>query len=370
MSGLVTMKFEAFVVVLPALAAVLAFSCVFAIGRDARRRVSPDRIAWMIAFGLFGVAASAEVIGDTTGWSELLVRLYYVSGAVLVVGFLALGQLYLLAGRKISRFAPGAALLLTAVAVSTVWGAPIDVARLDADGWDALTRTPGLKILAISINSLGTLILIGGLVYSAVRFRQRGTNRNRTIGCLLIAAGTLTVAMGGTLTRLGSEQYLYIAMSAGIAMIFSGYLWTKRPDTVQTASPSIRELSRERAKRTLATPSTPAIEFIDGQLLAMTDEALTEECRIWSVPSRGIDSFSRTEARQAWSFRTRLSPAAQLNFDARPASLRLQLVELYFDVLIPDGSTSERPAVAAIDRLAPRDHFTAESTTRASGSVD
>ncbi len=357
-------------VVLPALAAVLAFGCVIAIGRDALRRVSPDRIAWMIAFGLFGVAATAEVVGDTAGWNELLVRLYYVSGAVLVVGFLALGQLYLLAGRRISRFAPGVALFLTAVSVSTVWGAPIDASRLEADGWDALTRTPGLKILAISVNSIGTLILIGGLVYSSIRFRQRGTNRNRMIGCLLIAGGTLTVAMGGTLTRLGSDQYLYIAMSAGIGLIFSGYLWTKRPDAVASASPTIREISSERARRTQSQLTTPALDFIEGQLLGMTDEALTEECRIWSVPPRDIDSFSRSEARRAWSFRTRLNPDAQSAFDARPANLRLQLVELYFDVLNPDTTLPDRPTVAPLDRLGPRDHTATESATRVSGSVD
>jgi hypothetical protein len=364
------MKSEASLVVLPAIAAVLAFGCVIAIGRDALRRVSPDRVAWMIAFGLFGVAATAEVVGDTAGWNELLVRLYYVSGAVLVVGFLALGQLYLLAGRRISRFAPGVALFLTAVSVSTVWGAPIDAARLDADGWDALTRTPGLKILAISVNSIGTLILLGGLVYSAIRFKQRGTNRNRMIGCLLIAGGTLTVAMGGTLTRLGSDQYLYIAMSAGIGLIFSGYLWTKRPDSAEAVTSSIREISRERVQRAQTAAANPAIGFIEGQLLAMADDVLAEECRVWSVPSRGIDAFSRSEARRVWSFRTRLSPAAQTSFDARPADVRLQLVELYFDVLNPDGSSSERAVVAPIERIAPRDHVTAEATTRVSGSVD
>ena len=46
---------------------------------------------------------------------------------------LATGQLYLLAGNRIGRFAPGATILLTAVSASTVWGAPIDRGRIDAD---------------------------------------------------------------------------------------------------------------------------------------------------------------------------------------------------------------------------------------------
>lgn len=215
-------------VVFPAVSALISLTCALIIGRDALRRPKPDRIAWIIAFAMFAIAAGAEVIGSTAGWNVTLARVYYLTGAVLVVGFLALGQLYLLAPERIGRVAPGIALLVTAIATSTVWGAPIDRARIEADGWDAIERTTGLKILAIGINSIGTLILIGGLVYSAVRFRQLGTMRNRMIGCLLIALGTLTVAMGGTLTRLGSEQYLYIAMAAGASLIFAGYLKARR----------------------------------------------------------------------------------------------------------------------------------------------
>ena len=52
---------------------------------------------------MFGIAAAAEAIGDTAGWNAPLARSYYLTGAVLVVGFLALGQLYLLAGTGSAR---------------------------------------------------------------------------------------------------------------------------------------------------------------------------------------------------------------------------------------------------------------------------
>jgi hypothetical protein len=68
-------------------------------------------------------------------------------------------------------------------------------------------------------------------MHSALVFKRRGIMRNRMVGCLLIAAGTLAVASGGTLTRLGSHQYLYVAMSLGIALIFAGYTRARRPDT-------------------------------------------------------------------------------------------------------------------------------------------
>ncbi len=52
------------------------------------------------------------------------------------------------------------------------------------------------------------------------------------IGCILIAAGTLIVAMKGTLSRTGlPEETFALAMAVGVAIIFAGYLETRRPDT-------------------------------------------------------------------------------------------------------------------------------------------
>lgn len=336
----------------PAFAALLSLSCALAIARDVWRRPRPDRIAWLIAFLLFAVAAGAQVLGSTAGWSVPLARLYYLTGAVLVVGFLALGQLYLLAAERIGRFAPGIALLVTAIAASTVWGAPIDRGRVEADGWDAIERTTGLQILAIGINAGGTLILVGGLVYSALRFRHVAALRHRMIGCLLIATGTLTVAMGGTLTRLGSEQYLYLAMSGGIALIFAGYL--KASGGVKGEGLRVKgtdgSLLHQDAQTLNSGTRNPGIAFIEARLATLSDEELSRECAVWSVPAREIATFSRSEARRVWSFRNRLSPAGQEALDTRSPGIRLQLAELYFDVMSADITTIELTAVSPVER--------------------
>ncbi|HET7094917.1 MAG TPA: hypothetical protein VFI22_15605, partial [Thermomicrobiales bacterium] len=82
-------------IVFPLAAAIIAAACAVMIGRDAARRPKPDKIAWLIAFILFALAAGCEVVGALAGWTPLLARTYYLEGAVLVVGFLALGELYL-----------------------------------------------------------------------------------------------------------------------------------------------------------------------------------------------------------------------------------------------------------------------------------
>lgn len=216
-------------VIFPIIASLLAACCCIAVARDYIARPRPAGAVWTIAFAIFSVAAMAEAIGTIAGWTPLLARVYYVLGATLVVGYLALGELYLLVRREhADRFA-GFIVVLTALAIALISRAPVG-SDVSTEGWHALERTAGLTAMTIAINAGGTLILVGGLAYSVLGFVRRGVMRNRMIGCLLIMSGALTVAMGGTLTRLGSHQFLYIAMSLGIAQIFTGYLRTRQPD--------------------------------------------------------------------------------------------------------------------------------------------
>jgi hypothetical protein len=201
---------------------------------DYLRRASPDKIVWVAAFAMFGGAALAKVLADLVGWTPLLARGYYLLGATLVVGYLALGELYLLLPRRWADRAAGGLVALTALAGALVWRAEV-APDIDLVGWEALERGPALTALTIGFNALGTVILVGGCLYSAIRFRRLGVMHNRTVGLALIAAGTLVVAAGGTLTRLGSEQYFYIAMALGVGLIYVGYLRARAPAVARRA---------------------------------------------------------------------------------------------------------------------------------------
>lgn len=336
------------VIVLPLLSAIFGALCAIAVARDAARSPRPDKVAWGIAFALFAVAATAAVVGDLAGWSETLVRVYYLAGAVLVVGYLALGELYLLAGERMRRVGPGLALLVTALAATLVSAAPIDPAHLEAEGWEALERGGALMALTISLNAGGTTVLVGGLVYSAVRFRRSGANRSRMIGVLLIAVGTIVVGLGGTATRLGSAQVLYIFMSVGIATIFAGYLATRRPDGEpliprRAVAPSAANTPRPVASpgRASAAPAgaDPAIAYIEA-LLMLDDADIASRCAEWSVPRDDAPTLTRAEAIAVWRLRVGLSAAGQACLDAAPVATRRQLATLWAEVLCADLPSS------------------------------
>lgn len=235
-------------VVFPILAAVIAGACFLLTANDYRARPKPAAAAWAVAFLMFTGAAAAEVIGSLSGWTPFLARMYYLLGASLVVGYLALGELYLLAPKRLVDRIAGGLLIVSTLAAAQVWQADIgDVAN---EGWDALERSPLLTAITISLNAGGTAILVGGLVYSAWRFRKLGIMRERMLGCLLIAVGTLVVASGGTLTRLGEDEYFYIAMSTGVALIFAGYLRTR-------GRPLRRGTLKQRMARAIVAAAAP-----------------------------------------------------------------------------------------------------------------
>ncbi|MGH2616516.1 MAG: hypothetical protein ACRDJC_14835, partial [Thermomicrobiales bacterium] len=219
--------FTVMTIAFPAVACLLALACAGFVGWDAVRRPRPECALWTAAFLVFAVAADAEVLGAMTGWSPALARVYYLTGAVLVVGILALGELYLLWPQRMPAVMPGVALLTVAVAATAVWSAPIASAQVRSIGWQAIERGPFLIALTATMNAGGTLVLVGGALYSAFTLRAKADAGRRAAGCLLIAMGTIAVALGGTLTRFGRPEYLYVAMALGIAVIFAGVLLTR-----------------------------------------------------------------------------------------------------------------------------------------------
>lgn len=348
------------VVIFPLISAVLAFLCAWVLGRDAARRPRADKVIWTLAFLMFGLAAAADAIGREVGWTTWLAKLYYATGPALVVMYLAIGELYLVAPSRMKRVGFGLTAILTAFWLSLVVNAPVDQARLAADGWDAIKRDGFMTTVTILINTISTLIIVGGTAWSIWRFRKLGIMRNRMIGCTWILAGTLFVATGGSLTRLGHYEYLYIAMSIGIAMIFYGVLCTRRPDGQPLPSLSLQGL-RDFVDRQGGVPSITSsrrgnsapVAFVAG-LLEEEPSTISARCAEWSVPRDDSSPLSREEARMLWQFRQELPAASQQRFDALPVAVRRQVATLWHEVLTWHGS---RDSSAAENGLASETTF-------------
>src|SRR5687767_13049963 len=169
--------------VLPLTATVIAGAfAVVLLNRYFSSRKRPHELMWGIAFLLFAFAAGCQVYADVKGdWTPILAQLYYLTGAILNVGFLGLGTLYLVASRRVANTSLAAMLIITGVSAFVVFRTPLDTSLLaDEAGWKAVARlSPWPRVLAAVVNTIGTVLVIGGALWSAWVFWRKRVMKSR-----------------------------------------------------------------------------------------------------------------------------------------------------------------------------------------------
>lgn len=216
-------------IVFPILAA--AVSLVFSLHllwRFSRRGALSEGL-WAVAMGMFAAASVALAMGVADGWTAAEFRAYWLFGAVLVVPYLAQGELYLLLRKRWVAHVLFAVLLLgTAWAVAEVRGAPVHEAALSEDfplGREVFGGGEPAHRLAQLYSFPAYFLLLGGAVYSAGRMRGRPEFRARFRGTALIAVGATVVAVGsGIGAGLGNYPLFSVSLAAGAAFMYSGFL--------------------------------------------------------------------------------------------------------------------------------------------------
>ena len=220
-----------------ALAATL-ISAAFALTLWVQHRAKPRPylLAWSVALGVYAVAALTEVIGAAAGWNPLLYRTYFYFGGILVVGVLALGTIYLLAPR-FGRVALWVLVVLGAIGLAGILGATLQPGLLDTrqvPSVDTIRVEHGVFnviaiVMAAILNSVGSVILIGGALWSAYGAWRKGGAQSRLVANILIAAGAFIVAGASTLTRLFHVYELfYVGQAIGVLVMFGGFLAAQR----------------------------------------------------------------------------------------------------------------------------------------------
>jgi hypothetical protein len=104
-------------VLLPSLTTILALVMAVALLDQWRERRRPYQLAWAAGTLFFGIASACEAIAAAGGWNTGLLRAWYLTGAILNVGWLGLGTALLLAK---TRFGYMYAVLVALSGVFTV----------------------------------------------------------------------------------------------------------------------------------------------------------------------------------------------------------------------------------------------------------
>ena len=189
--------------------------------RYARRR-RPHQLVWTIGLAMFTLAAAAGVLARSGGATEVEYRLFYLFGAILNVAWLALGTTYLLAPRAARRALWGL-LAFTVLASVAVFASPVDLSAA-ADTGKGFDRAPLPRILAGLGSGLGSLVLVAGALWSAWRFLRARHEGRRALANVIIAAGVLVAAAGGTAAFTGASGVVEWTNLAGVSLIFVGFL--------------------------------------------------------------------------------------------------------------------------------------------------
>lgn len=201
-----------------------AVSAAFAAAVFLRYRRSPRSalLAWGAGLALFSVAALAGALAQSGGANETEYRVFYLFGGIANVAWLALGTVLIVAPR-FGRIALALVVLLTAVATYAVWATPVDL-RVALDSGRGFPDGSAPRILAAVGSGVGSLVLIGGALWSAWIFLTKRRNGRRALSNVVIALGVLIVAAGGTVTFTGASGILELANLVGVSVMFAGFL--------------------------------------------------------------------------------------------------------------------------------------------------
>jgi len=192
----------------------------------------PHLLAWSVSLAAFTVGIGALAYGEAFGFSAPVFRTYYLSGALLAAPWLGLGQVQLLARPSLGRWARDLTVGFSTVAAFILGFAPLRAAvpatHVVPDGTRLYGALP-LALVAVS-NVAGTVAVLAGIAVSGWRSRNGGRPaRIRFIGTIVIGLGVALFATAGSLARAGSPAGTPVLLSAGVAVMYVGFVLTQRP---------------------------------------------------------------------------------------------------------------------------------------------
>ena len=79
------------------------------------------------------------------------------------------------------------------------------------------------------VNMYAVVFLIGGAILSALRYSANPATRHRVVANVLIAIGAILPGIGGTATRMGYTEVLYVTELMGLLLIWAGYRMSVAP---------------------------------------------------------------------------------------------------------------------------------------------
>jgi hypothetical protein len=209
---------------IPILTTVLALAFAVVLFRRYRERERPHLLWWGIGMLTYAAGTITESLTTLTGWHAGIFRAWYITGALLGGAPLAQGTVYLLLPK---RTADRLTVLLVCAVVAgsiCVLLSPLDYGLVEAHRLSGKVLVwRWVRYFSPFINLYALIFLVGGAILSAVRYASRRETRHRVLANIAIATGGILPGIGGTFTRFGHVEVLYVTEFLGLLLIALGY---------------------------------------------------------------------------------------------------------------------------------------------------
>ena len=205
--------------------AIAAAFFVVLVRRYLVRHSGPHLLWWAGGIFAYGLGTALEATITVAGNSLALTKAWYIAGALLGGYPLAQGTVYLLLPRRTAHILTAITVPYMLVMAVLVVLSPVDIEALEL-------HKPSGSILAWTwvrkmtpyLNGYAALFLIGGAVYSAVKYARQTGGGNRALGNSLIAFGAMLPAIGGGMAKADIVEALYLGEFVGLIFIWAGYV--------------------------------------------------------------------------------------------------------------------------------------------------
>jgi hypothetical protein len=219
--------FVHYIPVFTTILAVLFAPVVFRRWRE--RRPAPHLLWWAMGITLYGVGTFTEGFTTLFGWNEVIFRSWYISGALLGGWPLAQGTVYLMFPRRTAHVMASVVGVVVLAGATAVLLSPIDMSVVEPHRLTGrVMEWREARLFSPFVNLYAAIFLIGGAALSAWRYRTDTSIRHRFVGNCYIAFGALLPGIGGTATRFGYTEVLYVMELIGLTMIWIGYSYSVR----------------------------------------------------------------------------------------------------------------------------------------------
>ncbi len=225
---------------LPLASSILSFIYAAAVFKRYLSRPGHNHLlVWGIGLVMYGIGGACEAFTGAFGFNPVVLKIWYVFGAILVAAWLGQGTVFLLARERWVRITTVILVVASIFATLAIITAGVDPNyQAGAELTGKAFTTTWVRMLTPFFNIYGTVTLTGGALYSAWLFWRKRVLPNRMIGNILIAAGAMAPAFGGALNRFGLPG-LYIGEFIGVFLMYIGFVQT----TAIIAEPSAAPMS-------------------------------------------------------------------------------------------------------------------------------